>query len=115
MAAPLTWKLILLLFLKKMRKPQCLADCRGISLTSVIAKWYMTGLMILVRAEVERVDNALWRWLMIFDFEANHMCGQICSFLSILLNRGLEWGRQAPEYVGSVGVKSAFDFYALPS
>eukprot|EP00973_Karenia_brevis_P048589 6745693-Karenia_brevis.AAC.1 len=88
-------------------------DFRGITLISVLAKWFMGSLMILIRRAISARANPRWRRCFIFGYEENHSTEQICVGLSALLQRGEEWKEQAPVFIVSADVKAAFDNLTL--
>ena len=95
-----------MIFISKIGHPTDLDDFRSISLISVLAKWYMAGLMILVKRSVAQMKSWRWRRLMIFGFEENHSCVQITAGLTLLVQRGLEWRNQVPIFILSAIVKA---------
>eukprot|EP00973_Karenia_brevis_P041712 5773398-Karenia_brevis.AAC.1 len=109
LSRPTFWAHIVMILINKIGHPKALDDFRGISLIAVLAKWYMTALMLLVKSEVRMIRHVRWDRLYIFGFEDGHACTQICSGLSMLVNRGLEWAEQAAVYVASADVRAAFD------
>ena len=99
------------MYVPKNSRPKCLDNFRGISLISVLAKWYMTGLMVLVRERVHQMRlSSRWSRIMVFGFEQHHRCEHIFCGLNILIQRSLEWGQQKPIYIASADVKAAFDY-----
>ena len=47
---PLSWRKVSLIFLAKVKNATNLPDFRGIALLSVLAKWYMAGIMLMICA-----------------------------------------------------------------
>ena len=55
----LSWSLIELILIGKVRNPKEFKDFRGISLINILAKWYMAGLMDIARQEVAKMMNPM--------------------------------------------------------
>ena len=90
--------------------PKTFKDFRGISLLSVLAKWYMGGLMELIRDWVSTSTAGRWTSLMVFGFEPAHSPEMVQAGLNLLLQKGTEWSQQLPIFVSSSDVLSAFDY-----
>eukprot|EP00973_Karenia_brevis_P067259 9352605-Karenia_brevis.AAC.1 len=97
------------MFLAKVRDPKDFVDFRGITLISVLAKWFMNAVMLLIKKAIAEMSNPRWSQCYIFGYEENHSTEQICVGLSTLIQRGWEWKDQAPVFVLSCDVKAAFD------
>jgi len=79
----------------------------------VFAKWYVQGLMILIRGQERCINNRFWHKLLIFGFEPNHSTAQIIMCLNILLSKGHEWQGRDNVFIGQGDVKAAFDNLTL--
>jgi len=110
---PTSWRHLVITFLAKVSKANELANFRGICLSDVFAKWYVQGLMMLVRSQERCLSNRSWHKLLIFGFEPNHSTAQIIMCLNILLSKGHEWHGQDDVFIGQGDVKAAFDNLTL--
>ena len=101
-----SWGQILMVFLAKVSSPKELARYRGISLLSVMGKWYMSCLVILAQASPK---PAAWRHVCVFGYVTELSTVHITAGLQLLMARGREWEGSSPVYVLNADMKAAFD------
>ena len=106
---PEGWRRAHIVYLAKTVHPTTFKDFRGISLLSVLSKWYMGGLMEFMGDWMSTSCPNRWRSLMVFGFEPGHSPEQVQTCLGLLLQKGVEWSQQMPVYVLSGDVLAAFD------
>jgi hypothetical protein len=100
------WKTIIMIFLQKVAKPQQMKHFRGISLLSVMSKWYMQCLYILAK---RCPRPKAWNRVCIYSYECCLSTDYVTSALHLLLCRGWEWQLQSPVYVFNGDIQAAFD------
>ena len=101
-----TWRTVIMIFLQKVANPTQLKQFRGISLLSVMSKWYMQCLYILAK-RCQRPKA--WDRVCIYSYECCLSTSHVTIALQLLLCRGWEWQLRSPVYVFNGDVKSAFD------
>eukprot|EP00973_Karenia_brevis_P069173 9617223-Karenia_brevis.AAC.1 len=101
-----SWRTVLMIFLPKEASPQCLTEFRGISLLSVMSKWYMQCLYILAKRSPLPKP---WNTIAVFSYECCLSTAYITTSLQLLLSRGWEWQQQKPIFIFNGDIKSAFD------
>jgi hypothetical protein len=106
---PPSWRRLMLVFLAKVRNAVELNEFRGIALLSVLAKWYMACIMVLLREYTRQRMGRSWTRHLIFGFEEGHNTEQIVVGLTLLVQRGAEWHHVRPVTILSADVKAAFD------
>ena len=111
---PTSWRHLVLQFLAKSKQAERFEQFRGVRLTDVLAKWYMQGLMILLRRKARHIKNEAWHQLMIFGFEPSHATSHLVVALNVLLTKGAEWANVTNARIGSAYVKAAFDNLTVP-
>ena len=100
------WKTVIMIFLQKVASPTRMKHFRGISLLSVMSKWYMQCLYILARACPR---PKAWNFVCIYSYECCLSTSHVTAALQLLLCRGWEWQLQSPVYVFNGDVQAAFD------
>lgn len=102
-----------MIMILKMLQPKKFDDVRGISLLSVLSKWYVMGLMIIIHDVVAKMSCARWKRFMTFGFEEYYDTEQISVGLSVLIQKEMEGHHQLPVCIISTDVRAAFDNLGL--
>ena len=100
------WRSVIMIFLQKVAKPTQMKHFRGISLLSVLSKWYMQCLYVLAR---RCPRPAAWNCVCIYSYECCLGTDHITTALQLLLCRGWEWQLKSPVYVFNGDILAAFD------
>ena len=101
-----TRRWILLIFLPKTSVPNTLKDFRGICLTSVISKWYMSSIILLAKCQPTQV---IFQDLGIFAYKEGMSCLDVLLPLHLLFEAGFEWRLEMGVCIASGDVMTAFD------
>lgn len=112
---PESWRQLIIVFIAKCQAANEMVDFRGICLIDVFAKWYMQGIMMMLRKSVKHLPVHGWNRLMMLGFEPNHCTAQIITSLNVLLTKGAEWNGRYNVVIGAADVRAAFDNLSLQS
>ena len=95
-----------MIFLPKTVRPKSFQQFRGISLLSVMSKWYAQCLYILAK---RCPKPALYHNICIYSYESCLDTRYVTTALQILMSRGMEWHNRMPTYVFNGEIHAAFD------
>lgn len=99
-----------LFLLPKVRKPADWDEYRGICLLNVVPKFYMPGIMILLRDWASVHLGGAWQEAPLFGFEQTCKCEDLLMSLQCRVAMAVEWPRQHPVVIASTDIKQAFDY-----
>ena len=102
----MSWHAIIMIFLPKVPRPRTLKHFRGISLLSVMSKWYMQCLYLLAKRGPKPAKH---HHVCIYSYENSLGTRHITTTLQHLMSRGWEWQNQAPIFVFNGDIFAAFD------
>eukprot|EP00959_Pyramimonas_sp_CCMP1952_P108495 2268637-Pyramimonas_sp.AAC.1 len=103
------WCRAVVFFLAKCSRANSMQQLRGISLTSVILKWYSCSILHLFW-DRDGPHKHIHRDICIFGFTPGMACTQITETIRVLLSKSFEWPEHIPVHIIVGDVHKTFDF-----